>query len=165
MTTSRAANPWYREPWPWLLMSGPALVIVAGIATTVLAVTTSDGVVADDYYRQGLAINRTLARDAAAAALHVSAEVRFNEERTHARVRVAADAVPEAVRMTLVHPTRAGADQAVAMRRISPGLYEGRMQAPPAGTWRVRIEDAPGTWRLTGTWRTRDATASLAAAH
>ena len=26
-------KPWYREPWPWLLMSGPAAVLVAGAAT------------------------------------------------------------------------------------------------------------------------------------
>ena len=25
--------PWYREPWPWILISGPAIVVVAGMAT------------------------------------------------------------------------------------------------------------------------------------
>ena len=56
------AKPWYREPWPWLLMAGPVAVVLAGIATTVLAVTTFDGLVADDYYKQGLGINRVIAR-------------------------------------------------------------------------------------------------------
>ncbi len=42
-------TPWYREPWPWLLMSGPATVIVAGIYTSVLAFSGTDGLVADDY--------------------------------------------------------------------------------------------------------------------
>ena len=53
-------TPWYREPWPWLLMSGPATVIVAGIYTSVLAFSGTDGLVADDYYKQGLAMNKTL---------------------------------------------------------------------------------------------------------
>ena len=22
-------QPWYREPWPWILMAGPAIVVVA----------------------------------------------------------------------------------------------------------------------------------------
>lgn len=39
--------PWYRHRWPWLLMSGPALVVVAGIATTVIAVRTADPMVAN----------------------------------------------------------------------------------------------------------------------
>ncbi|MCQ9616759.1 FixH family protein [Paenalcaligenes niemegkensis] len=30
-------RPWYREPWPWILMAGPAIVIVACIITISLA--------------------------------------------------------------------------------------------------------------------------------
>jgi hypothetical protein len=30
-------KPWYREPWPWFLMAGPGLVVVAAIATAVIA--------------------------------------------------------------------------------------------------------------------------------
>jgi hypothetical protein len=26
-------RPWYRQLWPWLLISGPAAVLVAGVAT------------------------------------------------------------------------------------------------------------------------------------
>ena len=28
------AKPWHREPWPWILMAGPAVGIVAGRAIT-----------------------------------------------------------------------------------------------------------------------------------
>ena len=55
-------KPWYREPWPWILMSGPAAVLIAGAATLWLAFTSSDGLVADDYYVRGLQINRELAQ-------------------------------------------------------------------------------------------------------
>ncbi len=27
-------QPWYREPWPWILMAGPVIVIIAGVITT-----------------------------------------------------------------------------------------------------------------------------------
>ncbi|HLR82939.1 MAG TPA: CcoH-like protein [Paenalcaligenes sp.] len=33
-------NPWYKEPWPWILMSGPAIVAVACIITIYLAFST-----------------------------------------------------------------------------------------------------------------------------
>jgi len=33
MTLMIATKPWYRERWPWILMSGPAAVLVAGSAT------------------------------------------------------------------------------------------------------------------------------------
>ena len=61
-----APRPWYREPWPWILMAGPAVVVVAGFFTLWLAVSTSDGLVVEDYYKQGLAINRVFAREDAA---------------------------------------------------------------------------------------------------
>ncbi len=57
----RPARPWYREPWPWILMSGPAIVVVAGLYTFVLAATTTDTLVTEDYYRKGLEINREIA--------------------------------------------------------------------------------------------------------
>jgi len=42
-----SSKPWYREPWPWILMSGPAVVVVAGTVTAVIAIRTADPVVAN----------------------------------------------------------------------------------------------------------------------
>jgi len=68
-------KPWYRHPWPWLLMAGPFIVVVAGLVTAYLAVVSNDGLVDDDYYKQGLAVNQISARDQRAAALALQAEV------------------------------------------------------------------------------------------
>jgi hypothetical protein len=62
-------GPWYREPWPWLLMLGPVTVIIAGFITAYLAVVSNDGLVEDDYYKQGLTVNQRTARDQRAAEL------------------------------------------------------------------------------------------------
>lgn len=77
---SAKAAPWYREPWPWLLMLGPLIVIIAGVITAYLAVVTSDGLVEDDYYKQGLTVNRRTERDQRAAELGVAAEFVLGEE-------------------------------------------------------------------------------------
>jgi uncharacterized protein len=53
--------PWWRFPLVWMVIAGPAAVVVAGLGTVWLAVRTPDPVVADDYYRRGMQINRTLA--------------------------------------------------------------------------------------------------------
>ena len=58
--TRRDSLPWYKERWTWLLMLMPATAIVAGFITLWLAITSFDGLVADDYYKQGLAVNQTL---------------------------------------------------------------------------------------------------------
>ena len=58
---TQGAAPWWKHGHVWLLIAGPAAVIVAGIATLWLAVKTPDPVVEADYYRRGIEINRTLA--------------------------------------------------------------------------------------------------------
>ncbi|WP_298053252.1 FixH family protein [uncultured Paenalcaligenes sp.] len=35
-------QPWYKEPWPWILMSGPAIVVVACLFTIYLAFSNFD---------------------------------------------------------------------------------------------------------------------------
>ena len=72
---STDSNPWYKERWPWLLMAGPAIVVVAGFITAWLAVVSDDGLVADDYYKQGLAVNQRLQRDHYASQLGLRADV------------------------------------------------------------------------------------------
>jgi hypothetical protein len=156
IASGQIRKPWYREPWPWLLMAGPAIVVAAGVVTTVIAVTTSDGLVAGDYYKQGLGINRVIAREERAQALAVAASIRFNDERDHVRVALASrEASPERLQLTLLHPTRAGEDQSVALARVAPGLFEGRLLPPRGGAWRLQIEDDKGTWRIGGAWQSR----------
>jgi len=148
------AGPWYREPWPWLLMAGPVTVIVAGIATIWIAVTSSDGLVVDDYYKQGLAINQTLARSALAAARGYRAEAVLQGAGRGMSLRLtttAAVPLPETLQMRIAHPTRAGHDGLVLLRQHSPGLYEGVMPALAAGRWTLLLEDMQSNWRLGGT--------------
>jgi hypothetical protein len=57
-------RPWWRYSYVWLLISGPAAVIVAGFVTAWIAVNGADPVVAHDYYKRGLEINKTLAEKA-----------------------------------------------------------------------------------------------------
>lgn len=144
-------KPWYREPWPWALLAGPALTVVGGGITLWLALATHDGLVADDYYRQGLAINQTLARDAAAARRGYRARILFDESRNRVQVRLAGAELPAALVLRLAHPTRAGLDRSIPLTAAAPGLYTGGFAALPPGRWRLSLEDAEGTWRLTGT--------------
>ncbi|WP_295549551.1 FixH family protein [uncultured Pseudacidovorax sp.] len=55
------SGPWWRHPLMWMVVGGPAAVVVAGFATLWLAVHRPDPVIEADYYRRGIEINRTLA--------------------------------------------------------------------------------------------------------
>jgi uncharacterized protein len=138
-------NPWYREPWPWILMSGPAAAIVAGAATIWIAVASADGLVAEDYYKQGLAINKLLAREEAARELGLSAEIRLEPGRIAVHLQGQS---PEALFAHLAHGTRAGHDLRVRLARTAAGAYEAELPPLAAGRWHIVIEDARGTWRI-----------------
>ena len=55
-----APAPWWKFGHVWLVISGPAIVVVAGFATLWIAIARPDPVVAEDYYQQGIEINKTL---------------------------------------------------------------------------------------------------------
>lgn len=62
-----SSAPWWKFGHVWLVLSGPAIVVVAGFVTLYLAVTRPDPVVTEDYYRKGIEINKTLESDASLA--------------------------------------------------------------------------------------------------
>ena len=147
-----APTPWYRQPWPWLLMAGPAIVVVAGFVTLGLAIQSSDGLVADDYYNQGKSINMTLTRDARARALGYRARLAMT---TGGRITLEfVESAPAAntLRLILHHPTRAGFDREILLARAADGNYAAAMPPIDASRWSMTLEDENRTWRLTGDW-------------
>jgi hypothetical protein len=52
-------KPWWREPWPWIIMAGPAAAIVGCIITIVLAVQNfSDQAIDDGGTKRGLVVSK-----------------------------------------------------------------------------------------------------------
>jgi len=72
-TPAVPALPWWKFGHVWLVLAGPALVVIAGFVTLYLAVSRPDPVVSQDYYRKGIEINKTLAADPASLAPAVQA--------------------------------------------------------------------------------------------
>ncbi len=168
MNRTTDSKPWYRHYGPWLLMAGPFIAIVAGSLTFYLAVVSNDGLVEEDYYKQGLAVNQMSERDKRALALALHAEVMRGADGLQIRVllRAAPGAeLPPALRLHLVHPTRPGIDQTLVLAAAGTGSYSGKLSAPVSGRWHVTLEDEKEGWRLTGDWLAdKDAVLSLPAA-
>ncbi len=149
MPASSSAAPWYRQRWPWLLFAGPAIVVVAGIVTAWIAVRTDDGLVAEDYYKRGLLINKDLERARQGEVLGVGALVRVDRGGELAVLLTGPSGgapVPATLRLLLSHPTRAGDDVAVTLPRGTDGAYRGRLDVPLSGRWVVTLESE--AWRL-----------------
>jgi hypothetical protein len=148
------SKPWYREPWPWFLISLPATAVIAGVATVWIAATSADGLVVGDYYKAGLAINQTLARDDAAHALALTATLQRDNGVLTLTLGGRLQAYPDQLNLTLTHPTRPGQDQVLAFSHAGGGHYRTPLPAIPAGKWHALLADAAATWRLSGVLHT-----------
>lgn len=52
-------NPWWKEPWPWIIMAGPFLALVGCAITIALAVKHFSGqAITDGGVREGLVVKR-----------------------------------------------------------------------------------------------------------
>ena len=139
---------WYRQFWPWVLIALPASAVIASLITVGIAVRNSDSLVVDDYYKVGLAINRRLARDQAAARYAMAAQLRVLEDRVELRLEGTPAAIPERITLKLVHATRADQDRSLKLARVEGLSYTALLEPLPAGRWNLFLE--ADDWRLTG---------------
>lgn len=150
MNTALHSKPWYREPWPWFLISLPAIAVIAGLTTVWIAVTSADGLVVGDYYKAGLAINQTLARDDAAHALALTATLQSDKGELTLTLAGRLQTYPARLNLLLTHPTRQGLDQTLVLSHVGGGRYRTPLPAMPDGKWHAQLSDAASTWRLGG---------------
>lgn len=61
------SGPWWQEPWPWILMAGPALAVIGCIITIVLAMQNfSDQVIDDGGVKRGLVVSKQIEKSVSA---------------------------------------------------------------------------------------------------
>nr|MBP6228693.1 FixH family protein [Pseudomonadales bacterium] len=116
--------PWYRQGWPWFLILLPATVVVACFFTLYLAIRHQDSLVRDDYYKEGLAINRDLAR-AQYAREHAIAGVLSFDAATLAVELQLDNALPTTpgLRLEILHPTDQARDQVLTLLRAGDNIF------------------------------------------
>jgi hypothetical protein len=142
---------WYREPLVWLLIAFPLTAVLAGFATLYIAVKTHDGLVVDDYYQKGKEINKSLARDRAAAQHGLAAGLWLNATTQEVIVNLKAGAsvdLPDKLDLRWLHATRAGFDRTQALHRAADGSYRAVFPELAPGHWYAQLEAQD--WRLQG---------------
>ena len=151
--TSLFPPPWYKQFWPWFLMFFPAVAVVAGIITIIIAVKTDDGLVKDDYYKAGLAINQTLELKQKAHELNLNANVNWDKLTQTITLKLTGKISEPSPRLTmqLVHTTIANHDQSVTLF-LAPDnkSYTGRIKKVAAGNWIIILEPEEKKWRING---------------
>jgi len=146
-----AAAPWWKQRWPWLLMLGPAVVVVGGVFAGWLAFSHQDALVVGDYYKQGKAINQDLRRDQVAAAMGLSVALDYDVASGALSGRVnRGDTGP--LLLHLSHATLPEKDIKLLVKPDAGGAFRVDMPMLERSRWIVLVESARRDWRLAGTW-------------
>lgn len=99
--------PWYKQFWPWFVFGLPGITVIAGITTVIISIYYADSLVADDYYKEGLAINANLKKENLAQELGLSMDFFIDKQKTQVAVELhnpQAVSLPSMLQLKLVHP-------------------------------------------------------------
>lgn len=149
------SEPWFRQFWPWFLILLPASVVVAGISTVIIAHYGADDLVVDEYYKDGLAINRKLEKKERATTLGIGAAISITG--TTIVVNTSGNIEATQLLLQLSHPLESDQDFRVLLVQSTPGEYRGRLanEIAPRWHWSLIFEGDP-PWRLDGSVTSTD---------
>ncbi|MEJ2061194.1 MAG: FixH family protein [Gammaproteobacteria bacterium] len=142
--------PWYRQFWPWFVIALPLSAVIGGLATVWIAVDHRVSLVADDYYKEGLAINRVLDRERLARQLGLEADITVRNGELYIRMTGNLGIPPQQLTAHLRHPTRGDWDETVILQRTPDGDYRGSLPELHHANWYLRITDPDHHWLLAG---------------
>ncbi|CAA0090519.1 Uncharacterised protein [Zhongshania aliphaticivorans] len=148
-----AAAKWYQQFWPWFLIVLPGIVVIASIVTVVIALTHSDNLVRDDYYKEGLAINRYLAQDEAALAMKLVAEGQLSKQ-GFIQISLRGNSIPlhQHLLLNWQHPTDENLDFQTVLLRDGSHHYSAQVKHDIDSRWYLALspydDGEQHQWRL-----------------
>ncbi len=158
-TLSAVSTPWYTQRWPWFLILGPLVVVVAASYTGWLAFSRQDALVEDDYYKEGNAINQDLRRDEEAIRRGIVGNLRYDAVQgvlsgnlRNIAGHGTAPLADHRLRLRLVHSTLPEKDIDLFVLPNVQGNFSVHLPLLEMARWQILIEDAQHDWRLHSTW-------------
>ena len=141
--------PWYRQFWPWFLILLPGTAVVASLYTLIIANQYADDLVVDDYYKEGLAINRQLKRQNEARVLELKAT--FTSQQRQLDIQLEGPIEASQLRLLLSHAMESDQDFAVPVQQVGRGHYRVLLPQVLKGRWHWALDEGVSShWRLDG---------------
>ncbi len=134
----------------WLIIGLPLTAVIASMVSWWIAADGADPLVAEDYYKQGLAITQTMEKEARAANLGLNMRLRVEGGALHGHLQGRLDHYPDRLLLTLVHPSRDERDVNIVLIATDQGEYRAAMPPLPAGQRRLIVQPENQEWRLVG---------------
>ena len=148
LTSNMTPKPWYKQFYPWMIIAIPFLTVVGCIITITLAVTSPNALVKDNYYKEGLAINRDKQRLSQAEILNLQGFLRGSRDQLSLVLQGDLAEWPDTLEMLFSHATQEDLDRYVTMQKVATGQYVSDWQQLPDGAWYYHLMPADRSWEI-----------------
>lgn len=152
MLEQQTPPPWFKQFWPWFLITVPVISVVLGFTLFYFAASTKDSLVKDDYYKEGKAINMDKAKTELARQLGISTLLTVTDESAMLRFTSGEPEDKAALTLEFFHPTLSTKDFTLLLTRNGEGLYVADLDSPIVGKWQITLLPFHKEWRIQQTF-------------
>lgn len=146
--SSTVAPVWYKQFWPWFVIAVPFASVLMGVVQLYAALNSSSDLVKEDYYKEGLAINKVITQKEAAERLGITALLRL-DNLTGELILSTENATSAEINALFAHAAVSKKDFSVVFHQIQANEYRAQLDKPLTGIWNVYLESEQG-WQLSG---------------
>ncbi len=162
--TEQDKQPWYKQFWPWFLISIPLASIIGGISMIIISIDGADTLVKEDYYKEGLAINKQFDKLRRAKSLGIKAELTLTDNKFMLNLN-SEQPITESLTLEFSHATIKSKDFSLSLQQTTNGQYFSYLTPEQLtainGKWYITLYPYSEQWHLKNHWRLPTKTALL----
>lgn len=145
-------TPWYRQFWPWLILTILAWGMISSSITLSVALRNPPQMMTGDYQRLGKVLVDTHERADRAEALGLAGRLSIDAAAWTLQLQAADPAtLPEVLLLLAQHPTDAGRDRQFLLRRDADGRYTAAAEGVPR-RGRIIVSDLEQSWWISSAY-------------
>ncbi|MEP4889785.1 MAG: FixH family protein [Aliiglaciecola sp.] len=141
-------TPWYKQFWPWFLITIPVVSICLSVTMLNLALNTEDSLVIDDYYKEGKGINLELTKIQEAKAQGISTVLTITDNRVQLEFLSGKPNSGEALKLHFYHATLQDKDFSLLLTQDANGIYKATAEEPIKGKWKLTLSPLDEQWKI-----------------
>jgi hypothetical protein len=146
------SNSW-KQPWLWFTLSPLILSVVLGTTMLIISIQVQDGLVTDDYSKEGFTINEKIEREVEGKNLELTAAIKLDDMTGDLTLDLGGklNPLPEQLLLEIIHPVRAELDIPATVHHQINGRYIGQLPVKLNQRRYIRVTDPSNpNWLLKG---------------